>query len=267
MKHYPSESNYTFAGNSPIVMIDVDGKFKIPIHQAILNEALSELCMESSWNADLLYGVGYKADIGGFFDDNHFDSRTSLKKIDESWIKLNQQITITINTIQTLNEEYKNSWFTFAGITRRDMADNLGVLIHNVQDFYAHSNYTELYIEYYKSQNNGAMPTTLPIYSEGVKIEGFKVLMERTTYDKNGKYEGLYTGEFDISENEFWDVKMNNKNKSTIDPDSHANTNHDYADTPAGKLARGAAKENTKQILKQFKKTVGPVSKGESNPF
>ena len=81
------------------------------------------------------------------------------------------------------------------------------------------------------------MPSEVPVFEEGVKIDEFKALMNRDSYDKNGKYEGLYTGEFDTKENEFWDVNPNGKNESETDPNSHKNTNHDEANTKEGKLA------------------------------
>ena len=44
----------------------------------------------------------------------------------------------------------------------------LGKQLHSVQDFYAHSNYVELYIEYYRSKNDDNLPALgeIPTYDE-----------------------------------------------------------------------------------------------------
>ena len=118
-----------------------------------------------------------------------------------------------------------------------------------MQDFYSHSNYVELYVEYYKANNDGKMPAKVPIYDEGIKIDGFKKLMERKTYDKDGKYQGLHTGEFDMVDNEFWDFNPTGDNHTG--PNSHKQTNKDKADTPEGKLAKDVATEHTEIIINE----------------
>jgi hypothetical protein len=127
----------------------------------------------------------------------------------------------------------------------------LGVNLHTVQDFYSHSNYVELYIEYYQANNNGAMPTDVPTYDEGMKIEGFKKLMERTTTNDKGEYMGLHSGEFNLKDNEFWDI--NPFSDKHTGPNSHKHRNKDKADTAAGKLAEKVAKKHTQKILERLK--------------
>jgi RHS repeat-associated protein len=251
---FPSESNYIFAGNSPIYMMDVDGKFKIPIHQAILRDAFQGL--DEHWFSSLSYGISIKADIFGVLKDFHFDGRRGLKQVNENWKGINALIGSAIARIHQYNREYE-SGFPAAGFYRNYATETFGVLLHTVQDFYSHSNYVELYIEFYKSQHNGLMPTEVPIYEDGLKIKGFKKLMERTTYDKDGKFQGLYTGEFPEDENEFWDIKNNDDNLNKKDANSHYQTNKDKANTEEGKLAKDVATRHTVKLLKIFKKVVG----------
>jgi len=122
-----------------------------------------------------------------------------------------------------------------------DDAVLFGRMIHTVQDFYSHSNYVELYIDYYKGLNAGSMPTSVPTYDNGIKIEVFNSILKNK----------LSTGEFDLMDNEFWDVNPTGDNHTG--PNSHKAMNKDKADTPAGRLAEKVATEHTTQILKQVK--------------
>ena len=74
------------------------------------------------------------------------------------------------------------------------------------------------------------MPTAVPIYTDGIKIEGFKVLMERTTTDANGKYQGLNSGSFSVGKF----VKDKVKGTPDTNPNSHEQMNKDEVDTPEG---------------------------------
>ena len=85
---YPNESNYIFAGNSPILMVDIDGKFKIPIHQQILRDDFKKL--DKKWFDSLTYGISTKAGILGALDDNHFDGRQGLEKVNSPLLSLNK---------------------------------------------------------------------------------------------------------------------------------------------------------------------------------
>lgn len=74
-----------------------------------------------------------------------------------------------------------------------DDAALFGRLIHTVKDFYSHSNYVELYIEYYKGTHKGEMPTSVPIYDDGIKDAKFNAILQKS----------LRTGDFDVIDNEF----------------------------------------------------------------
>ena len=163
---FPSESNFIFAGNSPIVLIDQDGRFKIPIHKQITLYALMNAKFVPSYTArlDIVTGNTVKSDVLGAMKDLHFDGRKNYSEISESWKNLN----IAIND---LSNDFGWGNRSLGGPD----ANKLGVLLHTAQDFYAHSNYIELYIDYFKSSNNGNIPkaSNIPIFSEGVSNEKF----------------------------------------------------------------------------------------------
>ncbi len=238
------ESPFVAMGNNPQLNVDPDGKFKIPIHKQIMEDALKNADIPSGFlgrfHSDLLVGATRYADVYGSTNDHHFDGRKDFTAVQKTWEKLNKEIATSLINIGALNKKFGGS-----------DVEELGIQLHTVQDFYSHSNYVELYIEYYQSANNGVMPTEVPIYQEGLKIDGFKKLMERTTTDANGKYLGLHTGEFDLTDNEFYDINPTGDNHTGTD--SHKHMNKDEADTDAGKLAKKVATTHTEYILNNLK--------------
>ena len=238
----PGESPYSSMGNNPILNIDPDGNFAVPVHKRITINAFNNSGLSkgflSRFKTDLVVGATRYSDYYGFAFDHHFDGRKNFTEVQATWTKLNNDIDSRINNIGSGNKK-------FGGYD----VERLGINVHNVQDFYSHSNYVELYVEYYKAANNGAMPTEVPIYTDGLKIEGFKALMERTTTDANGKYQGLNTGSFSVGKF----VKDKAKGRTDTDPNSHEQMNKDEVDTPEGKLAEDVATRHTTEILKRVK--------------
>lgn len=247
---FPNESPYMFAGNTPITAVDEEGKFKIYIHLRILYNAFKnkiQLNNNEKINRQILrsmqQGISKDADISGAFSDYHFDGRKGFTAVNQTWVNVNTNVN---KQIEFLGKMAKGWGDKMPGMHYR----HFGIMLHTIQDFYSHSNYVELYLEYYKSQNNGTLPTSVPLYKDGILIKGFRALMERTTYDENGKYQGLYTGEFHLLDNEFWDLIWGRD--AHTGPNSHKHTNKDKAKGLEGKLAEDAAMRDTEERLKEL---------------
>jgi RHS repeat-associated protein len=229
---YPGVSTYAYCSNNPLIYVDPDGKFAVPIHRNITQQAIDRSGIASKtsqyFQIDLVWGATKWADHFNFWRDFHFDGRANYSAVQERWNSLNNTISTTINNIGGGNKQLGGS----------DVV-KLGRLVHNVQDFYAHSNYAELYMEYYQGANNGALPTSLPTYDEGIKNADFNSLLK----DK------LRTGDFHLLDNE--KVDINPFREHANEPISHNKMNKDNANTYAGKLAKEAAIKHTTKILKE----------------
>ena len=227
-------SPYAYCANNPVIYTDPTGLFGIPIHKEITQQAMvsSGIVSKTSsvFQKTLIHGATHGADgilTGGAFSDWHFDGRANYSAVQSRWRSLNKDIATTIGNIGGGNKLLGGSDVT-----------HLGKLLHNVQDFYSHSNYAELYIEYYQGANNGALPTSLPTYDEGIKNADFNSLLK----------DNLRTGDFHIFDNEIIDI--NPFREHADEPTSHNKMNKDNADTYAGKLAKQAAINHTTKILK-----------------
>jgi hypothetical protein len=215
-------------------MSDPDGRFTIPVHKKITEEALKLSGLYNTFlygglsNA-VIEGATWIADILHADQDFHFDGQQNYTAVNKRWGSLNREITENISKIGIGNK-------LFGG---EDSA-RLGMLIHNVQDFYSHSNYVELYIEYYNGIN-GIDPTSVPIYDEGIKDVNFNKLLK----------ERLRTG--DASALELIQEKIYPQGSLAQSPTSHMKMNKDKVDSNTGELARDAATKHTEKILNRIK--------------
>ncbi len=130
----------------------------------------------------------------GALQDWHFDGRKDFAAIQDSWTVINKRIA-----------------------NRGGDYNGLGYDIHNVADFYAHSNFVVLHVEYYRSKGKDMAKykaDIVPTYSEGIDIPDFK---------KDYLVPHLRTGTFTLTWNEY----LPYVNNSWLGPLTHYNTNLD----------------------------------------
>lgn len=229
--HFAYINPFNFCENSPIIYKDPNGKFKIPIHFEIAMEAMSSIpafkdiidkvseAWESAMEGDpenalknvgdvtsnnktsfligVAWGVTLHSDVLEVENaSRHFDGLGDYQQIENRWSELNSEI-----------KNLKIDQTSFESGTQ------LGQLLHSVEDFYAHSNYVELYIDYYKSTHNGSLPKVddIPIFEKGIKDTKFKKILESE----------LETGHFETV------PYLMNKEKAIDDMHRKGKTHHD----------------------------------------
>ncbi len=166
----------------------------VEVHKAMTEKLAKENHLSEAQINAISLG-SQDADNKGWSQDWHFDGRKNFAEIQAGWNKINARI-------KTRGDYY-----------------GLGYDIHNTQDFYAHSNYVELFVQYYREKNGfGAMAkfTTdlCPVYEEGIKIQ---VFLEKYLIPK------LHSGIFSMLSNEYipWTINKN------LGPDTHYRMNKD----------------------------------------
>ena len=245
-KDYPYLSPYAVFKNNPLYFIDKNGEFTIGVHKKITEQALinaglpvtkvDEDDVYGSKTNSVIHGV-QRADILGFARDLHFDRRSTFEEINKTWSKLGEKIA---NTDYSFNN------------------GGLGVALHTVQDFYSHSNYVELYIDYFKSKGGDISklkPGDIPIYDEKTKDSDFGKHLAGLD-----KQIGLKTGEFNFFR---WIVGMDKKHAEKQGKIHHDVLAKDSPDKGKGSekvegsestyhdFAREVATQHSTEILKE----------------
>lgn len=150
-----------------------DGAFSIEIHKEILSEAMDKvggfkITPPLDFISEMLLDGVQSADMLGFALDFHFDNKYNNDSIVNEWIKLNRAFK-------------KNSDLS---------AQRNGWLLHELMDFYAHSNFIELYIEYWINTGKNINDLTLdnfPTYE--VAIGEFKFNNDYAPRLKSGHFD------------------------------------------------------------------------------
>jgi hypothetical protein len=215
-----------YTEDNPIYKIDPDGQFAIPIHAQITASAAKTAKLTATQTYFLVKGA-QAADMLGFSEEWHFDNKADYKQVSAQWKAIGERISD------------RPSWDYYG----------LGADLHNVQDFYSHSNYVELYVDYYKKNNDGATPDAVPTYDVGVKDAEFNKVLEGS----------LKTGTFGVGEF-IVDEKMKKKD---MGPDSHQKMNKDDAKGLFGKLAKDVAQKHSEKIIGEKQKQNETKSKDE----
>lgn len=220
---------YHYVSNKPTTMVDPWGDFSIglsgkAVHEEITIAALVYLDiyydLPKDFRQELIRGVSVGADILNARQKYHMDNLKNCQEIFYAWTDLLEELEELLENID---------------INNLDDAYQLGLLLHEVQDFYAHSVYVDLYMEYYGDKYN-ASPEVVPIFRVGVTDDNFNKMLEGDNF---------YTGNFKIV-----NVIPQTIPSEKKDPRHHEYVNKDYVDTPAGVLARNAAFVNTIDVLR-----------------
>lgn len=224
-KNASSWTPYRFGFDNPILYIDSEGAFEKNIHGNLTKSVIESMEISKLDNYQLtqvLWGVEI-ADVPLFFRDIHFDGRRTFLEVQNTWKELERSLKSNID----------NNYGTFVGYD-----------LHTLQDFYAHSNYIELGIEFYK-KNGGNMVNfssdDIPTYKEGIKNPEFKKFL---------KENNLHTGTFNLIINEF--LRPPWVSLDDLGEDTHYRTNKDSDESIKG----GEIIEGTNKSFHQIAKDV-----------
>ena len=225
---FPNISPYAYCNWNPVKIVDPNGEFGIPAHRKMVSNALENTSFTKEQKKQIIKGTGYTADITKMNDHNvHFDS------------KIND-----IRKFQNIKKDFNESKASFSKNIKNKKFEEAGIDLHTVADFYAHSNYVELYLEYAKSSNKeiksaDAIPLFSDVYSNPDNYSGFLEILN----DK------LTTGIYNSMKEDFF----------SKDSKSHKQMNHDspfsnmgrkkYNGIKAYKFARSLAEREINTII------------------
>ncbi len=217
-----SHSSYEGYFSDPISYIDSDGRFGTKYHAEITKQAFARvtqstqkkakqflrILINSNLNTDSPIGPGI---LGKMFRDYHFDDRKNTMQIQQEWDRINDKLS-TINLLEK------------GGVAE------LGTTLHTIQDFYAHSNYADLYLKFYASQNNGNVPSIeeVPVWSERgedfdnyLKANNLEVFTgEVAGYDSDGSMHSAIQGNLNLLQDDEKLPPTNHNNVAVDEPDS-----------------------------------------------
>jgi RHS repeat-associated protein len=227
---YPSLSSYAYVANNPIMLLDPDGKFPIPLHWKLISNAFSKTTMpQKTANMIAFWGSLY-ADAFAH-KDIHLDNKFDFKSIASGYILAKYNF---MKGMQLGN-------FTRAGES-----------LHTIADFYSHSNYISLYRIYAFREGLSNDIDDIPTFSEAMNnpaLSGFLYMLEKEL--KTGTFgEGSVAIEW-------------LKDRYSNDVNSHGQNNLDSPNSPKGKLpyftegslhdaARATAQKDLDQIVTEI---------------
>lgn len=229
---YHSTSPYAFVENNPVNFIDVDGGFKIGVHRNITNQALRSF--RHSGVGNLLFGNTLYADIIGAGSDFHFDGR-DFAGISQTFSDIKKEL----------------------GSVTNANSIRLGRMLHSIQDFYSHSNYVELFRDYFnKKYGTDPSSTEIPTFEEAASLPIYD------DFYNNYLKENLKTGEFNLGS---YLLGVDKKKANQKGKEHHDDLNKDSPNRNFHDLAKGVATKNTSNVLDLFFINVSSQSSSSSS--
>lgn len=230
---YPGNSPFCYTLNNPIILIDPTGGFALPVHKSITRTIAAAFNISKS-DLNSIVRANARTDTKNFNKDMHFDNRKGYSELNTSY----NAISANIN----------------AGSSNKDV----GQALHTTQDFYSHSNYTEMYLEYYTSTGGDASKLgvgDIPLFEDA--SSDFKSFLEN-------KGDAFRTGEFKDSQLSHVMEKFGLKKEDDTDnPFHHDNMAKDSENSKQGfkklfgskntnfQYARNLAERATSKILEK----------------
>jgi len=167
---YPSLSPYAYCGWNPVRLVDPDGEFPIGVHKETVMIAFLGSNLDSHAKDKIIYGAGIHSDVlHAPFPSIHLDELSGFDNIKGRYEK----------AMGDYNNNFMNCDYIAAGMN-----------LHTIADFYAHSNYVDLYSQYASANGLSMDINEIPTFSKIKDDDNFREFV-----NANG---GLRTGTFSI---------------------------------------------------------------------